>query len=348
MTVRANATLVGAFVLGAIAIAIGLAVVFGSGLFFRDVARFVIFFDGSMEGLQVGAPVKFRGVQVGQVVSIRPIYREARKMVDIPVVVELDRGAVQESPGSDEAMAVLIDKGMRAQLELESLITGQLYVGLDFFPGTPIAQVANVTDYPEIPSIPSLQDDLQETLNKLVIDAPRLQMGIVQMLDLINAMAENNSAQEIAGGLRSVAKLADTMADPNGPLLKALNQLPPLLANLDQATADLPSVVAEAKTTLGSVQGLVGGPGAALAKTLGDLEATLLAARKLTDQVTAVVGQVRAPVVGFAQEGLPDLQGLIKDLDRTVSEVNRTVRDLRQDPERFLLGDPAAEGVKLQ
>ena len=348
MTVRANATLVGTFVLGAIAIAIGFAVVFGSGLFFRDVARFVIFFDGSMEGLQVGAPVKFRGVQVGQVVSIRPIYREARKMVDIPVVVEIDRGAVQESPGNDDAMAVLIDKGMRAQLELESLITGQLYVGLDFFPGTPIAQVANLTDYPEIPSIPSLQDDLQETLNKLVIDAPRLQMGILQMLDLINAMAENNSAQEIAGGLRSVAKLADTMADPNGPLLKSMSQLPPLLANIDQVTAALPAVVAEAKVTLGSVQGLVGGPDAALAKTMGDLEATLLALRKLTDQVTTVVGQVRAPVVGFAQQGLPDLQGLIKDLDRTVSEVNRTVRDLRQDPERFLLGDPAAEGVKLQ
>ena len=348
MTVRANATLVGTFVLGAIAIAIGFAVVFGSGLFFRDVARFVIFFDGSMEGLQVGAPVKFRGVQVGQVVSIRPIYREARKMVDIPVVVEIDRGAVQESPGNDDAMAVLIDKGMRAQLELESLITGQLYVGLDFFPGTPIAQVANLTDYPEIPSIPSLQDDLQETLNKLVIDAPRLQMGILQMLDLINAMAENNSAQEIAGGLRSVAKLADTMADPNGPLLKSMSQLPPLLANIDQVTAALPAVVAEAKVTLGSVQGLVGGPDAALAKTMSDLEATLLALRKLTDQVTNVVGQVRAPVVGFAQQGLPDLQGLIKDLDRTVSEVNRTVRDLRQDPERFLLGDPAAEGVKLQ
>ena len=53
-------------------------------------------------------------------------------------------------------------------------------------------------------------------------------------------------------------------------------------------------------------------------------------------------------MVGFAQSGLPELQGLIQDADRAVGEVSRTIRDLRQDPERFLLGDPAAEGVKLQ
>ena len=76
MSVRGNATAVGAFVLGAIAIAIGLAVVFGSGLFFRDVTRYVIYFDGSLEGLQVGAPVKFRGVPIGQVVSISAVYRD--------------------------------------------------------------------------------------------------------------------------------------------------------------------------------------------------------------------------------------------------------------------------------
>ena len=61
-----------------------------------------------------------------------------------------------------------------------------------------------------------------------------------------------------------------------------------------------------------------------------------------------MVSQIRTPVVGFAQGGLPELQGLIQDLDRAVGEVSRTVRDLRQDPARFLLGDPAAQGVKLQ
>ena len=122
-------------------------------------------------------------------VSISAVYRDNRKAVDIPVVVEIRKGAVQAAEVGGGTMQAMIEKGLRAQLELESLITGQLYVGLDLFPDTPITLAGNVTDYPEIPSIPSLQDDLQQTLNKLVVDAPRLQTGLVQMLDLINAMA---------------------------------------------------------------------------------------------------------------------------------------------------------------
>ena len=280
MSVRGNATAVGAFVLGAIAIAIGLAVVFGSGLFFRDVTRYVIYFDGSLEGLQVGAPVKFRGVPIGEVVSISAVYRDNRKAVDIPVVVEIRKGAVQAAEVGGGTMQAMIEKGLRAQLELESLITGQLYVGLDLFPDTPITLAGNVTDYPEIPSIPSLQDDLQQTLNKLVVDAPRLQTGLVQMLDLINAMAGNNTAQELAGGMRSMARLADTMADPKGPLMQALDRVPTLLANLDQAVAGIPKIVEQADRAMTSVGDLVGGPEAPVAKTLRDLEAALLSARK--------------------------------------------------------------------
>ena len=85
-----------------------------------------------------------------------------------------------------------------------------------------------------------------------------------------------------------------------------------------------------------------------MAKSLTELQATLVATRSLTQQLPRSLDQVRAPVVGFAQGGLPQLQGLIQDPDRAVGEVSRTVRDLRQDPTRFLLGDPAAQGVKLQ
>ena len=85
-----------------------------------------------------------------------------------------------------------------------------------------------------------------------------------------------------------------------------------------------------------------------MTKSLTELEATLVATRSFDQQLATILGQARAPVVGFAQGGLPELQGLIQDPDRAVGEVSRTVRDLRQDPTRFLLGDPAAEGVKLQ
>ena len=75
MSVRGNATAVGAFVLGALAIAIGIAVVFGSGLLFRERHALCDLLRRLARGSEVGAPVKFRGVQIGQVVSITAVYR---------------------------------------------------------------------------------------------------------------------------------------------------------------------------------------------------------------------------------------------------------------------------------
>ena len=157
MSVRANATAVGAFVLGAIAIMAGIVIVFGSGMLFRDASRYVIFFTDSLEGLSVGAPVKYRGVQVGSVTDIRAVFQPDRAAVDIPVVIELDRRSVVESDDGEAIMAPLIQQGLRARLDLVSIITGQLYVQLNIFPGAPVRDFPNDTGYPQIPSIPSLQ-----------------------------------------------------------------------------------------------------------------------------------------------------------------------------------------------
>ena len=178
MTVRSNATAVGAFVLGALAIAVGIAVVFGSGLLFKDVTRYVIYFEGSLEGLGLGAPVKYRGVQIGQVVSIKPSFGKQERSINIPVVIELTRDAVEGLEGGVETVEALTEEGLRARLELASLITGQLYVGLDIFPDAPIREAPNRTDYPQIPSVPSLQTGLQQSLSDLVADRPKLAKGL--------------------------------------------------------------------------------------------------------------------------------------------------------------------------
>ena len=106
--------------------------------------------------------------------------------------------------------------------------------------------------------------------------------------------------------------------------------------------------MAQAGQTLQTVNHLTAGPDAPVARTLADLQASLADLRQLGDQLSTLVAQTRAPVAAFAQTGLPSLQGLIQDMDRAVSEVSRTVRDLRQNPSQFLLGDPASQGVKLQ
>ena len=177
-------------------------------------------------------------------------------------------------------MEALTEEGLRARLELASLITGQLYVGLDIFPGTPIREVPNRTDYPQIPSVPSLQTGVQRSLSDLLADRPKLFKGIDQMLELLNTMTADGGAQDMAKGVRSMAQLADLLADPKGPVVETIGQLPALMAEVRATTAAVPGLVHQADLAMASVGGLVGGPEAPVMKTLADLQATLVATRE--------------------------------------------------------------------
>ena len=348
MSVRGNATAVGAFVLGAIAIAIGVIVVFGSGMLNRDAKRYVIFFDGSLEGLSVGAPVKYRGVQVGSVVDIQALYEMERTTVAIPVVIELQDRAVRGIEDGRKTLDVLVEQGLRARLDIASLITGQLFVELNIFPGSPIRKAPNNTDYHQIPSVPSLQSGLQQTLSDLIEKQPELAKGVDQTLELLNFLTADGGAEQLAKGMKAMSSLADRLADPNGPLLQTMNRLPVIAGDVQRSLAAVPAMVERANEAMATVDGLVGGDQAPVVKALADLQATLVSTRTLTEQLATMVSQIRPPVVGFAQAGLPELRGLIQDANRMIGEINRTVRDIRQDPARFLLSDPAAQGVHLQ
>src|SRR5208282_1219362 len=132
MSKQASKSLIGAFVLGALVLVVAGIVVFGSDKFFRKVNKNVMFFEGSVKGLQIGAPVMFRGVQIGHVTNIVlevnakdltafiPVYTEIypQKIVPIGSNVSYDQRYLQ----------ALIDKGLRAQLQLQSFVTGQLMV----------------------------------------------------------------------------------------------------------------------------------------------------------------------------------------------------------------------------
>ena len=316
---------------------------------FKDNKRYVIFFEGSLEGLSVGAPVKYSGVQIGKVIEISALYEMERNSVEIPVVIELQEDAVRGVKEGRKTLDKLVEQGLRARLDLASLITGQLFVELSMMPDAPNRRVPNTTDYHQIPSVPSLQAGLQQTLSDLVANRPKLAKGLDEMLELLNAMTADGGAETLAQGLKSMAGLVSSLSEPNGPLLQTLDQLPAVMADLRQSIAAVPDLVQHAQRELAAIEGLVGsGNDAAITKSLTDLQATLVATRTLAEQLSLMATQIRPPVVGFAQGGLPELRGLIQDSNRAISEISRTVRDLRQDPARFLLGNPSAEGVRLQ
>ena len=143
---RANPKLIGAFVLGAVALIVVVFIVFGSGDLFKKTNKWVIYFSGSVSGLDVGAPVKVRGVTIGSVTSIVP-YAAPDGSIYVQVVIETDPDVIKDVDVAarklepQEEITVLIKDGFRAQLALQSYVLGKQYIKLDYFPNTPVVLV---------------------------------------------------------------------------------------------------------------------------------------------------------------------------------------------------------------
>jgi len=267
MSKQANPTLIGAFVVGATALLLAALLVFGGSKLFSEQRRFTLFFAESVNGLNVGAPVKMRGVQVGKVTEIVVRYEPRSRSLLTPVVIEVETDRIQmitdtTFPWQGPTLDNLINYGLRAQLRLQSLVTGQLYVDLDFYPDTPVKLVGLSKDYDEIPVISSSQKEIESTVTELVrevrelplkqmftkldstlthidevVSQPELKQS-VQRLDHVLANLEqvtgglNRQIKEISNNLNENLELSQT-------LVKSLNQaLPPLLES-SQHTLDL-------------------------------------------------------------------------------------------------------------
>src|SRR5882672_2842173 len=169
---KISPTTIGAFVVGAIVLVVAGALLFGGGKFFTEKLPYVLFFESSVEGLNVGAPVIFRGVQVGQVTAISAIADPQTFDVRIRVQIELVRGVIkvgeEDQRFKDQRKGVegLIQKGARASLRMQSFVTGLLYVALDFHPDTPIRLLGLDPTVPELPTIPSDMDQLKSTIQQ--------------------------------------------------------------------------------------------------------------------------------------------------------------------------------------
>ena len=203
-------TLIGAFVVGAIALAVLGIAAFGSGRFFQKRFTCVMYFSGSITGLSVGSPVEFRGVKIGQVTKIAAVFDPKAVTVHIPVYIEVDPKSLIVVGDEDAAKVLstnrfyepLLEKGLKARLDIESFVTGKLYISLDFHPGPP--QLLGLDPrYPEIPTIPSLQEEIVKTLQKLPEKIIAVADGIER---LVNSPAAQDSLRDLDALIRSVAK----------------------------------------------------------------------------------------------------------------------------------------------
>jgi len=176
MSKQANPAIIGVFVLGAVFIAVLGLTVFTSGKWFTEKSEFVIYFNESVNGLNVGALVKMQGVPIGKVTDIQVQLHPETKQILTPVFIEIDHAKCQQilqlkpSGSKKLLMEQLIKNGLRMQLQYTSLVTGQLYVQSLLQPGTPVILMGLNQDYAELPAIASSSVQVQKSIADIMRD----------------------------------------------------------------------------------------------------------------------------------------------------------------------------------
>jgi paraquat-inducible protein B len=276
MSQKANPTLIGAFVFGAILIAIGAAVFFGSADFFSKKQTYVSYFNQSVSGLQVGSSVKFKGVTVGKVTKVllgfvgedKPVYAKVFYQVDENFVVKEfgpNPTGVNVDLSDPQEHLRRIEQGLRARLDFESLISGQLYVALDFIKVGAAPAVLHAESDEKALEIPVQPSDIEAILANLTKAISNL--GNVDFLaiskdlqSLISSARDGINALNLA----DLGKSLDNLV--NGPDLKgaltsvktSFDQLDATLKKLDKEldpiSNNLNPTLEEAKKTMAQLQ----------------------------------------------------------------------------------------------
>jgi paraquat-inducible protein B len=315
----ARPAVVGGFVLGAFALAAAAVILFGGSRLFATTSRAVIFFEGSVAGLDVGAPVTFRGVRLGSVTRVTLNFDPVTRTARIPVIIEVepDRITWEGARPGREDYGQLVAAGLRAQLASQSLVTGQLRVDLDFRPDTPIKMVGGETGLSEIPAIPSELEQLRSKLTELplrdLVDAAQ------RALNSVDRLATHLDAQ--------VGTVADAVGGAAGAATKTLTTADDSLVQVREA----------AKTSLRNVDALIGdarrqleGRGGELNRLLTDLDRSL----RSVDTLLASANSLLAPRSSFRG----DLEAAMRDVSAAASSLRTFAHTVERDPSALLTG----------
>jgi paraquat-inducible protein B len=215
---RANPTMIGAFIVGAVALVVIGLLVFGGGRLFTETRKFVLYFDGSVKGLNVGAPVDFQGVRVGSVINITVQYLVQEGEFRTPVYIKVEPGSIKamgSRKDEDERLQfyqVLVGRGLRARLETQSLVTGQLFVQLGFYPDTPVRLVGGDPDNVELPTIPTTLQQAQAAAQDLLQKIQELPLDQLfsSFMETVQGTSRLVNSPEV---LAMVRTLNDTVTD---------------------------------------------------------------------------------------------------------------------------------------
>ena len=269
MAKQANKTVIGGFVLGAVTIFILAVLTLGSGKLFKKTASYVLYFDDSIKGLDIGAPVMFRGVKIGSVTDIKLKVDPKDMSIRIPVITEIEPDRISSTDKNVSHVAqtkseryrrlkILIDRGLRAQLQMQSVVTGKLFVALDFFPDKP----AIYHDYDhdqklmEVPTVKTSFSELADFATKITSEIRALPLeelitGFTDLTQSISKLVKTPEARE------SIVNMENALESLNKFLNNLNSQVPSLTKDYRQVAKNAQDSLAEVDKTLKKAQSLL-------------------------------------------------------------------------------------------
>ena len=332
---KASATMIGTFVVAGIAlIAVAIIALAGNNLFTRK-ERTVMYFSGSVYGLQVGAPVVFRGVRVGSVESIDIFYDRKNDSYAIPVVAVLDSNAVSGldgKRGSEPALPALVERGLSAQLSMQSLLTGLLYVDLDLRPKLDGQLRGTRRPEIEIPTTATAIQNLREQFDG---------MDFRRIAEDISAIA--SSARAVVGGPQ-LKQAMDDLAAITATFNRISNRLD---KRIDPMADELQrSLVATRKAMdgLGQAAQSVNNTAEGLGKTSDQVSDLLAPNAPLVTNLQRAADEVARTATSLREATSGDSR-LMTGADQALGDLSRAARALRdlaealeQQPDSLLRG----------
>jgi paraquat-inducible protein B len=328
---KANPTLVGAFVVGAIVLVVGAVTILGSGRLFRKTYEFVLYFEGSVSGLREGAPVKYKGVEIGSVTNILLQLDEGAEVNRIPVIIKLDANKISSrgvggSLADPAALKAAIDRGLRGQLQTESIVTGVLFVALDLVPDSPAQFVQPPgSRYQEIPTITTTLQKAQDILGQLLvklddIDFKALITFVADAGKNIDGFLKNKDLQEAFAGVNRLVNKPELHA--------AIRSLDQTVLKISQAADDVQKVARSLDRSVATLS--------------ADLKETLTGVRDAVKQIQVTV----ANVDGFVDPNSPisyELTKALKELSGAARSLRLMADYLERNPRALLFGKPENE-----
>jgi len=340
MSKKANKTLIGVFVVAAVAMLVAAVLIFGSGKFFQEKHEYVAYFEGSVKGLRIGAPVIFRGVRIGEVQDIALHYYHQEIMFKIPVVMTLysDKiiGIGMES-GPEEADNLwkkLLDDGFRATLEMQSIVTGQLLISLDFHKDAHLTLqgLEKLNLGPGVREIPTIKSGLQ-LLGKKIEQLPLDEIA-ADLQSSLRGLNEFVNSPEFG---KSLHYFKQTMREARNLMINVNEKVDPLFTQLDQTLLDAQKLATGLKGTSDDAGKLLRNVDKRIGPLQADLNKTTARLRSAFESAESALNEIDTMV-----EDESDLRYYIDIFLREITLAARSIRALadylERNPDALLRG----------